>query len=120
MSTEGLVTFTYSLQPKNSTDEIPHIGSASGSGSGENTELVSHENTELVYDIKATINTTTCLTLHHGWDIIGEIYPWYQFRSIEVSWSGISVCNILHYVTIFLPKFSIFCACMCMYIRISH
>lgn len=91
MSTESLVTFTYYLQPKNTTDEIPLIGSASGSGSGENTGLVSHENTELVYEIKATINTTTCLTLHHGWDIIGEIYPWYQFRSIDVGWSGVSI-----------------------------
>ena len=67
------------------------LGSGSGSGSGLDT------NSRSVFDIgisgkKATIKTKSCLSLHHGWNIIGEIYPWYQFRTIEISWSGITVC----------------------------
>ena len=69
---------------------LPDAGSASGSGSDTNSR--SDDGIE-IYGKKATMNTTSCLSLYHGWNIIGEIYPWYQFRTIEVSWSGIKVCN---------------------------
>ena len=91
MSIEGLVEFS------------PN-GSASGPDSGENTGVVSD-----ISEKKATIKTKTCITLHHGSNIIGEIYPWYQFVSLHVSWSGISVCNIIQCVSIFTKTLQFVC-----------
>lgn len=42
-----------------------------------------------------TINSTTCLSLYDGWNINGEIYPYYEIRHIRVTWRGIKVMYIL-------------------------
>ena len=37
------------------------------------------------------LNIDFCVYLHHGWDVYGKIYPWYQERKGSVSWWSVSV-----------------------------
>ena len=76
-------TFSYYVQPKFSIEgsvELPDIGS----GSGSDTQLSKKE---------PTISSTSCLSLYDGWDIYGEIYPYYELRHVSISWSGIKVMD---------------------------
>ena len=81
MSSEGVV-------------ELPDIGSGSGSDILLSTvgplDIPVPLNTE-----KPTINSTTCLSLYDGWNINGEIYPYYEIRHVRVTWRGIKVMYIL-------------------------
>ena len=86
------MTFTYYIQPKLSIEgSLEFSDGGSGldvnSGSGSGTQISRKEPTFK----EATISAKTCVFLYHGYDIVGEIYPWYQFRSICVSWHGIKV-----------------------------
>ena len=60
--------------------ELPDVESGSGSGMQTSTK-------------KPTIKSKNCLWLYHGSNVKGEIYPYYQIRSIRVSWRGIRVCT---------------------------
>lgn len=71
--------FSYYLQPTmniKSSVKLPDIDTGSGSD---------------VSISKPTISSATCLNLYHGWNVFGEIYPWYQIRSIKISWRGVKV-----------------------------
>ena len=74
--------------------ELPDIGSESGSDILSSTvgplDIPEPLNTE-----EPTINSTTCLSLYDGWNINGEIYPYYEIRHVRVTWRGIKVMYIL-------------------------
>ena len=40
-----------------------------------------------------TISSTSCLSLYDGWDVYGEIYPYYERRHVSFSWRGIKVMD---------------------------
>ena len=76
-------TFSYYVQPQISIEgsvELPDIGS----GSGSDIQLSMKE---------PTISYTNCLSLYDGWDIYGEIYPYYERRHISFGWRGIKVMD---------------------------
>ena len=96
--------------------ELPDIGL--GSGSGISLRLVQHSDAAgtpsstvapsdtvehsdiLLSSGKPTINSTTCLSLYDGWNIDGDIYPYYELRRVNVSWRGIKVIIIFIYIII--------------------
>ena len=76
-------TFSYYVQPKINIEgsvELPDIGSESDS----DTQLSTKE---------PTISSTSCLSLYDGWDIYGEIYPYYELRHISFGWYGFKVMD---------------------------
>ena len=69
--------------------EFPDAKETGGSGSGANdVKTKTEERTPI-------IKQKTCLNLYNGYNIYGEIFPWYQFRTIKVTWWSIQVCNLL-------------------------
>ena len=86
--------------------ELPDIGSGSGSGISLrpvqpsdpfDTPLTTVGPSDILPSPeKPTINSTTCLSLYDGWNINGEIYPYYELRHVSVSWRGIKVMHYNH------------------------
>ena len=75
------------MQPQISIEgsvELPDIGS----GSGSDLQLTMKD---------PTISSKICLSLYDGWDIYGEIYPYYELRHVRVSWRGIKVMDHNYY-----------------------
>ena len=87
MSIEGSVEF-----PETET-ETKETGS-SGSGSGTNEKSNTNVKTKTEEKIPI-IKQKTCLHLYNGFNVHGEIFPWYQFRTIKVTWWSIRVLNLL-------------------------
>lgn len=83
MSIEGSVELPVA------TTEPPNTNDGSGSGTREESD------SQTVIRIPI-IKSKSCLHLYNGWNVYGEIFPWYQFRSISVSWRGIRVCTKLN------------------------
>ena len=88
--------------------KFPDIGSGSGSGislrpvqpsdpAGTPLSTVELSGIPLSSE-KPTINSTICLSLHDGWNINGEIYPYYELRRVSVSWRGIKVMHYNHII----------------------
>ena len=88
--------------------ELPDIASGSGSdillSTAQPTDPTgSHISTVEPSDIllsseKPTINSTTCLSLYDGWNINGEIYPYYELRHVRVTWRGVKVMHYNHII----------------------
>ena len=70
-------------------------GNGSGSGAGEtiddDIDGDIEESTIIQVYYVPVFKHKTCNYLYNGWDVFGEIFPWYQFRSISISWRGIKV-----------------------------
>ena len=75
-------------------DKLPDTGSDFDTSSGSGFDTSSGSGSDMqtrVHKPKHIIKIKICLYLYHGFDVVGEIYPWYQFRSIRISWRGIKV-----------------------------
>ena len=81
MSIEGSVEFP-------DVDVKETGGSGSGTNDKSNTDVKTEERMPI-------IKYKACLHLYNGFNIYGEIFPWYQFRTIRVTWWSIRVCNLL-------------------------
>ena len=67
-------------------------GSGSEISNGSDIDVNVNSEPDIQTSINApTIKIATCALLYHGFDVFGEIYPWYQFRSVRISWRGIKV-----------------------------
>ena len=74
MVIEGVVEY----QETDDVNSESDLDTYSGSGSGIQRSVK-----------KFTVNAKACLSLYHGFDIVGEIYPWYRLNLIVSYWCSI-------------------------------